>query len=77
MELAIVMLTTPIVAAVPNAVPVRNDMSEQSRKTERGAVAGVTSGVTMTTIWEIVPQARHRAVRIPMRTNDWITPLAE
>ena len=77
MEHAIVMLTTPIVADVPNAVPVRNDMSERSRKSERGAVAGVRSGVTMTTIWETVPQARHSAVRAPMRMNDWITPLAE
>ena len=70
------MHTTPIVAAVPNAVPMRNDMSEVSRKTASGATPGVMRGAASTTTSEIVPAARHSAVRMPMSTNDSMTPLA-
>ena len=70
------MHTTPIVAAVPNAVPMRNDMAPVSRKTASGAMAGVTNGVASSTTSEMVPAARHSAVRMPMSMNDSRTPRA-
>ncbi len=70
------MQTTPIVAAVPKAVPMRNDMSDVRAKVASGAAAGVTRGDAMTTTCEMVPLARHRAVRMPMSTKLSMTPRA-
>ena len=76
MERAMVMHTTPMVAEVPNDVPVRNDMRPHSRKMASGAAAGTTSGAASMTISATVPHARHEAVSTPMSTNAVSTPRA-
>lgn len=70
-------MLTPIVAAVPNEVPIKNDISEHMQKTARGATAGCTRGAASTTTSETVPHARHSAVSAPMSTNDSSTPRAD
>ncbi len=75
-EAAIVMHTTPMVAAVPNDVPVRKDIRPHRRKMARGAAAGTTSGAASVTSSATVPHARHEAVSTPMSTNAVSTPRA-
>lgn len=70
-------MLTPIVAAVPNGVPIKNDISEHMQKTTRGATAGRTRGAASTATSETVPHARYSAVSAPMSTNDSSTPRAD
>ena len=75
-DFAMVMQTTPMVAAVPNEVPVKNDMMPVRTNVASGAIAGVTNGEATSTISDTVPEARQSAVRIPMRMKAVSTPLA-
>ena len=59
----------PIVAAVPNAVPVRNDTSAHSRNAARSMTGPEQSPAHASTTNTMVPLARHEAVSIPMRTK--------
>ncbi len=74
-EFASVMHTTPIVAAVPNAVPVRNDITPHSKNVASGATCGLKNGEAIMTICATVPAARQKAVRIPIKTKAVSTPL--
>ena len=58
---------TPMVAAVPKAVPVRRDMPQLSRKASSRKSGGQISSDAQQTMTAMVPQARHRAVKKPMR----------
>ena len=68
-ETPMAMQMTPMVAAVPNEVPV----STESAQFNRNETSRITSGRKSFAAWQmingIVPQARHRAVIIPIRTN--------
>ena len=63
------MQMTPIVAPVPNAVPVSTDMSAQRRNVASTITEGDTSAAPYATMAGIVPPARQNAVMQPMSTN--------
>ena len=63
------MQITPIVAAVPNAVPVRNEIRQFNRNAIKIMTAGFISPAQYDTIAGIVPAARQSAVSIPMSKN--------
>ncbi len=66
---AIVLHITPIVAAVPKAVPVRKDKRQLSKKVISKNIDGEINFVDIETMTGIVPDVRQRAVMIPIRTN--------
>ena len=66
---AIVIQMTPIVAPVPNAVPVSTETSAQSQNVAKTMSAGETKDEPYATMAGIVPAARQNAVIMPMSTN--------
>ena len=66
----------PIVAAVPNAVPVRNERAQLSRKAITGKICGTIRLLEYETMAGIVPLCLHKAVRIPMSIKVMSTFLA-
>lgn len=68
---------TPMVAAVPKAVPVRTERRQLSRKVMSRKTAGRMALAAKETMTGIVPACRHRAVSRPMRRKLSSTFLAE
>ena len=63
------MQITPMVAAVPKAVPVRTDTPQFIKKAKSRKAEGWRNRTQMVMITAMVPQARQRAVSIPMNRN--------
>ena len=69
METAMVMEITPMVAAVPKAVPVRKETRQFKRKAISTSSDGRISSAAQQTMAGMVPAVRHRAVSSPIRRN--------
>ena len=63
------MQITPIVAAVPKAVPMSSDIRQQRRNAASTAADGWMSDEDQLTIAAIVPEARHAAASAPATTK--------
>ena len=70
MAWAMLMQITPIVAAVPKAVPVRTDTPQFIQKAKSTKAEGWSTWTQAVMITAMVPQARQRAVSIPMNRNN-------
>lgn len=58
---------TPMVAAVPRAVPVKTETAQLSRNATRRNECGTMACAARYTIMGMAPEARHMAVMMPIR----------
>ena len=58
---------TPIVAAAPKAVPVKNEIRQFNKNVSSKKTAGCISLAARHTITEIVPASRQMTVSMPIR----------